>query len=80
MDTETAGIRKYHYVITISYETGHGVSTATVGGGYGAQPGTTRTEAFNELLAYARKQAGAEASPTTCVLFFSLEPDDMAGG
>jgi hypothetical protein len=69
---------RFHYVITIQYEAAWGTASATIGGIYEARPGTTRATAFNDLLAYARDTAGvAGDSATTCVLFFSLEPDEL---
>ena len=62
----------YLYVVTLQ---GSG-KTVTFKGIHGQQPGETREQAVDSVLAWAMRQSGI-SSPT--VLFFSLEPNQLGG-
>jgi hypothetical protein len=62
---------RYHWIMT--WQSPPGVYR-TQDGTVDLPPGMTRTEAFKWLFNQTAGRDGA------CVLFFSLEPDDMGGG
>jgi len=62
---------RYHWIIT--WQAGPG-RYRTQDGTLSFSPGTTRAQVFRQLF---DQTAGKDDA---CVLFFSLEPDDLAGG
>jgi len=66
------GIR-YHYVITVQFETVNGVQQVSYGHGVILPaPGETRSDVFRHLF---QQRASRGSSPVP--LFFSLEPEDL---
>jgi hypothetical protein len=65
-------VNDYLYVVTLQ---GNG-KTITFKGIHKQQPGETREQAFDSVLAWAMQQSGI-TNPT--VLFFSLEPNILGG-
>ncbi|MFI9558638.1 hypothetical protein [Nonomuraea endophytica] len=86
MDTVTKGAaqnasgsgqaRRYMWVITVQWSTGHGFSQATFRNTVLIPAGASRLDIFTQVCELAQREIGV-GSPT--VLFFSLEPDRLNG-
>lgn len=67
--------RRYHYIITLQFESRNGVQGVVYEHGvYAAARDQKRQEVFQAIFQKAA-QAGSGANPVP--LFFSLEPDDL---
>lgn len=68
---------EYHWMITLQWTDG-GARMTTRSGVTGVPPGASRNSLANDIYAHVREMVGAP--PGAVVLFFSLEPDALAGG
>lgn len=89
--SETEGSRPFHYVITLQWTPSRPI--LGVGGRWDSEPmssrsvtvdgvveGACRSEMYRLAVADAADKAGVGCVATPAVLFWSLEPDDLAGG
>lgn len=73
---------KWFWVITVQWNNSLGTTANTVNGFLSAEQASrlqTRTAAFTSVLASARRHLGIPDGMATSVLFYSLEPDTLAG-
>lgn len=67
----------YHYILTIQWPTENGTSIYT-GEGTFNRSGTTRLQAYQEILAATRQEAvGLPVDASVNTVFFSLEPNEL---
>lgn len=73
---------KLHWIITLQFTNGRGVTTWTNDGTHVLRPGETRAEVygqvFRESVSAASRQFPWARNGAAPVLFFSLEPNDLA--
>ncbi|MUL39702.1 hypothetical protein FZ103_00655 [Streptomonospora sp. PA3] len=74
-DTTEQPVSQWHWIITVQYPAPTGIGMDTRSGTWGAQPGGTRGEAFDQILTHVAEQLGLIQRPH--VLFFALEPNAL---